>query len=108
MDPQYIAGRIQNILDALAKKESELALADSGSLVAQIESEVAKIEQLDPSGGRAADGLPVSSGDRLLRLVAAHLRAADVHVRQTHLNEAQQRLILAQNLIVNGTEAQPV
>lgn len=108
MDKQDIARRIQNMIDAAGNKEGEQVLAESESLIAEIESEVAKMEKADPPAGKDPDAPLISPEDRLLRVIAGHLRAAEVEVRATHLNEAQERLILAQNLISHGEENQQV
>ena len=70
MDMPYIAGRIQNMIDAAGNKDSEPVLAEIESLVAEIESKVAQMEKAEPPAGQSfgypADlrGRPVASRDR--------------------------------------------
>ena len=80
LDPKATQLRLEEILKLIRDRESETARA-------QIDALVSELKLLEGSAPQASGGAPET-----WRLIAAHLKAADVEIEATHLASAEESL----------------
>ena len=95
-DPKAIQIRLEDILKLIKERESQAALAQIDSLVSEFKS----LE--GPTSDAEDHAAKRNRAPEAWRLIAAHLKAAEVQIQETHLAFAEESLTKAIGVVIEA------